>query len=137
MKKTVKLSKVSLIIESTGIEFWGRVNINNNLIVDVADTIPALIASMKKVIYDIEEIEVESFDISFDLTTFFEQHSYLNISTIATRAGISPILMRQYASGVKFPSAERVKTIEKAIREIGRELVKANLHKTKREIVKK
>lgn len=133
MKKAVKLSKVSLIIESTGVEFWGRVNINDHLIVDVEDTIPALIAGMKKVIYDIIGIKVEDFDISFDLTTFFEQHSYLNISTVATRAGISPILMRQYASGIKFPSAERVKTIETAIREIGKELVKAKLHKSKKE----
>jgi hypothetical protein len=137
MKKAVKVPKVSLIIESTGIEFWGRVNINNHLIVDVEDTIPALIASMKKVIYDIVEIKVESFDISFDLTTFFEQHSYLNISTVATRAGISPILMRQYASGNKFPSVERVKTIETAIREIGKELGKAKLHKSKREVTGK
>ena len=41
--------------------------------------------------------------------------------------------MRQYSSGLKFPSEERVKEIESAIREIGKELSKIKLHKRDRE----
>jgi hypothetical protein len=37
--------------------------------------------------------------------------------------------MSHYASGIKFPSEERVKEIEAAIREIGKELSKVKLHK--------
>lgn len=41
--------------------------------------------------------------------------------------------MRQYATGIKFPSEERVKQIQEAIRTIGKELakikiVKPNIH---------
>ena len=61
---------------------------------------------------------------------FFETYSYLNISDIAKVAGINPGLMRQYSSGNKFPSKERVKEIEKAVKKIGRELTQVNLHKS-------
>jgi len=37
--------------------------------------------------------------------------------------------MRQYAAGIKFPSLERVKRIEGAIRSIGKELARIRLHK--------
>ncbi|MGN8798468.1 pilus assembly protein HicB [Segatella copri] len=44
--------------------------------------------------------EVE-FEYKYDLQSFFNYFSFLNVSDIAKRAGINPSLMRQYASGVK------------------------------------
>jgi len=129
------MSKKSLplIVEGTANELWGRVTINENLIVDSASTLEALKKQLKKLILEIEEVEVEDFQVSYDLTSFFTEHSYLNVSDIAKRVGINENLMRQYASGHKFPSEERVKEIQKSIREIGKELSKTNLHKPKKE----
>ncbi len=85
---------------------------------------------LKTAVLEIEDIEIEDFDVSYDLTSFFEQHSYLNITDIAKYAEINQALMRQYAAGVKYPSEDRVKQIEKAIRQIGRDLTKLKLHKS-------
>lgn len=41
------------------------------------------------------------FHYQYDLQSFFEYFSFLNVSEIAKRAGINPSLMRQYTSGVK------------------------------------
>jgi len=132
MKKR-KIGKHLLIIEMTDVDYWGRVDINNNLIIESSTTIDGLKKKIKKAAERIEKIYIDSFDISYDLTAFFEQYCYLNISNIAKRANISPLLMRQYSAGIKFPSEKRVKEIEVAIKEIGRELSKVKLHK--REIV--
>jgi hypothetical protein len=85
-------------------------------------------------IYDFENAQVEDFDISYDLTSFFEQYPYINITEIANKSGINYGLMRQYSIGYKFPSLERVKKIEEVIREIGRRLSRIKLHKPGRAI---
>ena len=117
-----------LVVEKTKDGFWGRVDINNNLIIENAPTLETLKKQLKKLIYEIENIEVEEFEVSYDLTSFFEQYSFLNISDLAKRTSINSTLMRQYAAGIKFPSIDRVKIIEQAIRSIGKELAKVKLH---------
>ena len=126
-------SQIKLIIERSEGAFWGRAEIKGNLIVESANTIQSLKKKMKDLIFEFESIAVEEFSLSFDLTSFFQEHSYLNASDIAKRAGINPALMRQYTSGVKFPSEDRVKDIAKAINQIGKELSKINLHKAVKE----
>ncbi len=110
--------------------------LNETLIYENAANLQSLKKKIKNLIYDFEEIEVESenFEVVYDLTSFFENHSYLNITEIAKRADINPGLMRQYTSGIKFPSEDRVKIIEKAIKEIGKELIRVKLHKPQREL---
>ena len=122
-----------MIIERANNEYWGRVDVNNNLIIESAPSLEKLKKKIQKAVSDIEKIEVDTYEVSYDLTSFFEQYSYLNISNIAKRANISPLLMRQYSAGIKFPSGKRVKEIELAIKEIGKELSRVKLHK--REIV--
>jgi hypothetical protein len=130
MAKETQNSKISLIVEKSGDDLWGRITVNGNLIVDSASTQEALKKKLVKAAKDFEGVDIDSFEISHDLTSFFEQYSYLSISDIAEKAGINPGLMRQYAAGVKFPSEERVRHIQDAIREIGKELSKVRLHKT-------
>ena len=128
-KRKSNIGKHLLIIEMADREYWGRIDINNNLIIESAGSLEALKKKIKKAGERIEDVNIESFDISYDLTSFFEQYSYLNISNIAKRANISPLLMRQYSAGIKFPSADRVREIEQAIQSIGKELSKIRLHK--------
>ena len=123
--------KIPLIVEKTGGELWGRVKINNNLIVDSANSLSALKQQIKALVQDLETVTVEDFEVNYDLTSFFEENP-LNIADVAAKSGINPGLMRQYASGVKYPSGERLKEIETAIREIGKQLSKVSLHKPER-----
>lgn len=44
--------------------------------------------------------EVE-FNYQYDLQSFFNYFSFLNVTEIAKRAGINPSLMRQYTRGIK------------------------------------
>lgn len=41
------------------------------------------------------------FTYKYDLQSFFDYFSFLNISEVGKRAGINPSLMRQYARGIK------------------------------------
>ena len=120
--------KPKLIIERSDNKFFGRVTVNNNLIIDHADSIQNLNKQLKKLVYKFENVAVEEFNVVYDLTSFFTAHP-LNIGDVAKKAAISPVLMRQYASGIKFPSEDRLQQIEKAINEIGRELSKVKLSK--------
>ena len=131
--QTRRYPKTSLIVEKGDGELWGRVKIKGNLIVDSASSFEALKRKIKKLIFDFEGVEVEDFEVSYDLTSFFEQYSFLNISDIAKKAGISPGLMRQYTAGLKFPSSERVKQIEQTIHQIGKDLTKVKLHKLQKD----
>lgn len=131
MKKNASIDKLPLTVEMSGKEFWGRVTIQDNLIIDTAASLDSLKGKMKAAVLNIAAIRVNDFDISFDLSSFAENYPLVNISDLARRTGISPLLMRQYTSGRKYPSAERVKQIESSIRAIGKELSKVKLLKKK------
>jgi predicted RNase H-like HicB family nuclease len=57
-----------------------------------------------------------------DLQAFFYLIPEVKISAIGKKAKINESLMRQYATGKAPASEERVKLIEKAVHELGREL---------------
>lgn len=62
-----------------------------------------------------------------DIQDFFIKHHYISQREVAHRAGINKSLLRQYACGLKNPSKARIRLIEKAVREIGKELVTAEI----------
>lgn len=57
-----------------------------------------------------------------ELYAFFKSFPEINVSKLARRMGISQSLMASYICGVKKPSAERLKEIENAVRNLGQEL---------------
>jgi transcriptional regulator with XRE-family HTH domain len=128
-QKATKKTKTQLIVEKSDGELWGRIKIKGDLIADSAPTLSSLQKQLKQLALDFEGVEITEFEVSYDLTSFFTQYSFLNISDVAKKAGVSAGLMRQYASGTKYPSEERVKEIESAIHLIGKELLKVKLHK--------
>jgi len=119
------MKKLRLVIEKNhkGM-FWGRVRYKNNLLVEEAASIPALQKKMKKLLVDFHDLEADQIDfvLAWDLSVFFEQKDFLNISGIAKMANINSSLLRQYAAGIKFPSPEKTAEIERVIRDIGKEL---------------
>jgi hypothetical protein len=110
-----KLKKLQLILEKEDGRLWGRVMVNDNLIVAPAASLQALEKKIKKLIRDFEGLDEVQFEYAYDLTVFFEQFNFLNQSKIAELAGINPGLIRQYSSGNKQPSKEQVGKIQNAI----------------------
>lgn len=65
---------------------------------------------------------ISDWDYQMDLQSFFYLIPEVKISAIGKKAKINESLMRQYVSGSAAASEERVKLIEKAIHELGKEL---------------
>jgi hypothetical protein len=107
--------KILLIIEkeNTSGELWGRVQYDDNLIVESAKTVEDLQNKMKVLLQDFHDVEPDQvkLDLAFDLTALFQE-----------RLGINRSLMGQYAAGIKYPSITRAKEIEKVIHGFGNEL---------------
>lgn len=66
------------------------------------------------------------FTYKYDLQSFFNYFSFLNITDIAKRSGVNPSLMRQYASGVKNAGERTYKRLSTCVQSIGRELEAAS-----------
>lgn len=62
------------------------------------------------------------FVYKYDLQSFFEYFSFLNVSDIAKRAGINPSLMRQYARGIKTAGEKTYGKLSACIDNISKEL---------------
>ena len=62
------------------------------------------------------------FEYKYDLQSFFEYFSFLNVSDIAKRAGINPSLMRQYACGIKTAGEKTYGKLSACIDNISKEL---------------
>ncbi len=94
------MKKIPLIIEkASDDQLWGRVTIDDNLITDEATSLPALQRKLKKLLNDFHDLQplTYDFDITYDLTALFNEKN-LNLSEVASRAGINRSLMAQYAA---------------------------------------
>lgn len=124
------MSKIELIIErAEDNTLWGRIDYEDNLIIESAETEVELESNMKELLkayHELDPMKIK-FAVLYDLESVFAAKDYLNVSEIARRAGISVALMQQYKAGLKYPSAERVKLIESVIRELGNELSRVNI----------
>ncbi len=118
-------TKIALVIESSSTEsIFGRTYFDDNLIMESAKNLEALSKKMKKLLKDFHNIKPESieFEIQYDITGLFDSKNYLNASAVAEKAGISKGMMRQYTSGRKFPTLERVIQIQNTIHKLGIDL---------------
>jgi hypothetical protein len=120
--------KLLLIIEKSKGKLWGRVNYKDNLITDFASNVDTLEKKIKKLLKDFHQISNIEFTHSFDLTAFFQEYDFLKQSKIAELAGINPGLLRQYASGVKYPSPGQAKKIEKAVHDLAKDLRSVSIY---------
>ena len=62
------------------------------------------------------------FEFRYDIGSFFDYFSYLNINGVAKKAGINASLMRQYAMGIHEPSKKRKQQILDCLHGISKEL---------------
>lgn len=118
-------TKIALVIESSSTEsIFGRTYFDDNLMVVSAKNLESLTKKMKKLLKDFHHLNTEDieFEIQYDITGLFDSKNYLNASAVAEKAGISKGMMRQYTSGRKFPTLERVIQIQNTIHKLGIDL---------------
>ncbi len=124
----MEIVNIPLTIERhEGKELWGRVEFNGNLITDFAETVTALEAKIKGLLWDFEDLAPEQvkFTHQYDIYAVFQKFDFLKISTVAEHAGMNPGLLRQYVSGAKSPSEEQAKKIERTLHNLAAELKEA------------
>ena len=89
-----------------------------------------LIVCMEEAKADYEEngnhAEPVEFRYQYDLQSFFDYFSFLNITEIAKRAGVNPSLMRQYARGIKTAGEKTYERISVCMANITKELQAAS-----------
>jgi predicted RNase H-like HicB family nuclease len=68
------------------------------------------------------EIDHPTFIYKYDIASMFEYFDWINVSKLATKAGINPSLMRQYKQGLAFASEKQCARIQEALNSLGKEL---------------
>lgn len=132
--------KLSVIIEKSDGELWGRIESPETLLTTQGDTESQIIENLKELLIDFIEnesndfeswrnlkIENIEFEIVYDLTALFETFDALKISTVASLSGINKGLMRQYVSGVKHPSDKQAQKVQYALHQLGKQLLKVSI----------
>lgn len=87
-----------------------------------ADLMQCLEESRRDVLEHGGKVSDVKFEYRYDLRSFFEYFSFLNVSDIAKRAGINPSLMRQYTSGVKNAGEKTYSRLSACMANISKEL---------------
>ncbi len=135
-------NRIKIIIEKNDGLLWGRVEDQGNFMpTPYGSTTAKLVENLRELITDYVKNEGKKdsfwsrinladadFEFSYDLEAYFQEHGYLKISAVAEQAGMNPGLVRQYASGVKFPSGEQTKKIRTAIKKIAKELMQDSIY---------
>jgi hypothetical protein len=125
----VKKVKIALIIEKSEEMLWGRVSYNDNLITESASNLSDLQKKFFTLLDDFEGLKQEQIELEYfyDVYSLFQQFDFLNITKVAVHANMNPSLLRQYASGVKNPSAEQASKIESTLHSLAEELRQAQV----------
>lgn len=71
---------------------------------------------------EMQEVPELEFDFKYDLQSFFDYFSVINVTKLAEKAGINASLLRQYRSGAAKAGQKQYDKLENVIHEIGREL---------------
>nr|WP_295931099.1 hypothetical protein [uncultured Dyadobacter sp.] len=121
---------IVLIIENGESSLWGRVQYDDDLLIDEAATVEELQEKMKALLQNFHNLNPGSyqFRIAYDLTLFFEKFDFLKVTKIAEISGINGSLLRQYASGKKHPSAKQAAKIESAIKQLAKDLAEVHIY---------
>lgn len=134
--------KIEVIVEVKDGILWGIVENKGNFIATpYGETVDDLKQNLKQLVLDYQDnegkkdkfwskVNIENLDIeiSYDLQAFFKEFNEIKISSLAHSANLNPSLLRQYATGNKFPSADQVKKIESAVQELGKKLKHVSIY---------
>ena len=120
-----------LIVEKNIDGYWSQVEQLPNIF-SSGESIAELLENTKEAVQlYLEETKGKiikfKFELVMDLQEFFKINEFINITSLAKRIGMNSSLLRQYAKGIKYPSIDQVSKIEKAIKQIGKELSRTEL----------
>lgn len=76
---------------------------------------------------DIPSIEEITITYKYDIRSLFSYFDFINVSKLASYAGINESKMRQYKAGSSFPGSKTTAKIEKALHKIGEEFISLQL----------
>ena len=89
-----------------------------------------LLACLEEAKADYEEsgktAEQVEFRYQYDLQSFFDYFSFLNVTEVAKRAGVNPSLMRQYTRGIKTAGEKTYERLTACMASITKELQAAS-----------
>ena len=142
MKPNNRSQTIEVILENKDGLLWGIVENKGNFVATpYGKTKDEVITNLKELITDYQQnegkkdkfwskVDVENIevDISYDLQAFFKEFNELKISSIAEKADLNPSLLRQYASGNKYPSVDQAKKIELAVHALAEKLKNVAIH---------
>jgi len=134
--------KLQVIIEKGNKVLYGRIERGKLFTpTTAADSKAEVLNNLKMLIKDYQKhegkqdkywakVDVTSvvFEIHYDLQAFFEEYDWITASAIARHAQMNESLVRQYATGKKFPSLDQAKKIQNTIRELSKPLQKLSLY---------
>lgn len=121
---------IKLVVEGGEGNLWGRVEYDDNLIVEEATTLEELKNKMQILLSDFHQLNPVnySFEVEYDLTVFFKLFDFLKIGKVAEAAGLNSSLVRQYVTGKKNASVTQASKIEKAVKELADRLTQVHIH---------
>lgn len=98
------------------------------------DTADEAKSDMLETYHDMIELEAEEgrqvgeleFEYKYDIQSFFNYFSFLNVTKVAERAGINPSLMRQYNSGLTKAGQKQYDKLKVAVSQLTKELAASN-----------
>lgn len=94
---------------------------------DFFNSIQEVIETLESMGEAVPECLLEEPEFKFDLASFFEYYSILNVSAFARFVGINDALMRQYKKGDTYISESQLSKIEKGIHALGHEFASLRL----------
>jgi len=74
-----------------------------------------------------KDLQNPDFNYKYDIASIFDYFDWINVSSIARKAGINESLMRQYKSGLAFASEKQCFKIQNTLNQLARELSVATI----------
>lgn len=139
--KLKAMKKIKVTVRKSNGEYFGNTENIEGIVVSSGFSLDELKENMKQAfLFHLEECEKDGdtdfvekykngveFVYEIDLAGIGKQLPELNFAELSRRLGISPVMMRKYATGKTKASEKRLSEIQKGIREIGKELSEINL----------
>lgn len=106
-------------VESVNASVLGRGNTANAAIADMLRGWEDIKTDLKDDGVGVPSIDIE---YTFDIGAFFNYYDFINVAGISREIGISPAVMRQYATGARKPSKKRKTRIIEGVKSLAKKI---------------